>query len=103
MKVLIREKMPDGIKVQLEDWSENGQMKWCVGAYPVSKADSKYKWIRRGERFRLSLYFENKAQAEVAFDLLVTGKQALINCSAHFYNGIKDLYYLIGEEHHEKN
>lgn len=61
MKVLERAKTPDGIDIQLEDWSDGNTEEYLdlygldIGAYPVAKNTGKWGWVRGGETFRLTI------------------------------------------------
>lgn len=102
MKVLKRDIMPDGTKIQIDDWSKDYPNVYAyastVGAYPVAKEDSEYGWIKRNQTFRLDLNFDNQEQAEQAFSYLLDGKKKLIDYQNYFHNGRKDLYYLTGDK-----
>lgn len=98
MKVLERASMPDGTDIQLEDWTKNNShfKTLSVGAYPIAKNTSKFKWVEAGITFRLDLSrnFSNDNQVLETFNSLQNGEITLRDLTAHFYNGLKDQFYL---------
>lgn len=60
MKIIECAVMPNGIEIQLEDWSDKNTPEFPdlygleIGAYPIAKNTGKY-WIRGGETFRLTI------------------------------------------------
>ena len=62
MKILIKEVMPNGTDIQIEDWSSDYLNSFVIGFYPVSK-ESIYRedkpyftpYPKRGESFRFGL------------------------------------------------
>lgn len=97
MKIISKGRMPNGVKIQLEDWSEDTGL--MIGAYPIALATSKYEWVRAGELFRLSIS-ENKyagyTNEMVANDYneLILGTKKLEDLADHFWNGEKDKWLL---------
>ena len=84
MKVIERAKTPDGIDIQLEDWS--GEL--TIGAYPIAKASRTFQ--RAGDRFRLTIasneysgYTNEKVKAD--YEALKTGEKTLEDLSEHFW------------------
>lgn len=61
MKVIKQAVMPNGTKIQLEDWSDKNTKEYSelygliIGAYPIAKNTGKYRWIESGQTFRLSI------------------------------------------------
>ena len=105
MKLLERSQTPDGITIQLEDWTDKNTPD-CpdlygieIGAYPVAVRSSSTGWIRAGEQFRLSIS-ENKYRDYGAEDVrndyeaLKNGSKTIKDLAAYFYNGEKDKYLL---------
>lgn len=105
MKILERSKNPDGIRIQLEDWREHNTPEFpnlyglTIGAYPTAQRTSKYKWVKGGETFRLSIpqseywgYANEDVKAD--YEALKTGKKKLEDLAEHFYNGERDMWYL---------
>lgn len=97
MKIISKGRMPNGVKIQLEDWSEDTGL--MIGAYPIALATGKYEWVRAGELFRLSIS-ENKyagyTNEMVANDYneLILGTKKLEDLADHFWNGEKDKWLL---------
>lgn len=99
MKVVEKSVMPDGTKIQIEDWREDCpefQQTISIAAYPISKHTGKWKWIREGEVFRLSLdrNFVNSAEVKEVFKMLESGEFELEDLAAHFHDGLKAQWYL---------
>ena len=85
MKVLERAKTPDGIDIQLEDWSEDYNFTGlCIAAYPIAKASRNF--VREGKPFRLQIDFyhdDNKVKAD--YEALKSGEKQLEDLAEHFY------------------
>lgn len=105
MKVIERAFMPNGTKIQLEDWSENNTEEYSnlygfqIAAYPVAKNTSKYRAIESRKIFRLTIAqnkyngYSNK-DVQVDFEALKSGEKQLEDLASHFWNGEKDMYFL---------
>lgn len=98
MKILEKATTPNGIEIQLEDWS-NGicSYKSQIGAYPIAKHN--LMWIKQGEKFRLNIYaseYSNYSNDDVKsdFEALKSGEKTLEDLAPHFWNGKKDMYLL---------
>ena len=105
MKIIERTIMPDGTKIQLEDWSVFNTEDLpdlyglSISAYPIAKNTGKYGWIRSGETFRISISqnkYQNYSNDDVRadFEALKNGAKILEDLVAHFWNGEKDMWYL---------
>ena len=105
MKVIEKAAMPNGTKIQLEDWSEKNTSKHPdlyglqIIAYPVAKNTGKYKWIVSGEKFALAIsmnsysgYTNDDVKAD--FEALKSGEKQLEDLADHFWDGQKDMWYL---------
>lgn len=97
MHVLERAKTPEGIDIQIEDWSED--YSFCnilsIAAYPKAKNTPKYRWIEGGKTFRLGITrFFNNEEVYQAFHDLVNGTKQLTEFAGQFYNGNKDKFYM---------
>lgn len=86
MKILKKDIMPDGTKIQLEDWNEDYSCfapADCIAAYPVSKMSiqkaSGYYYPVVNEKFRCSFHFGADKSAELAFVDLATGNISLLD------------------------
>lgn len=105
MKVIERATMPNGTKIQLEDWSEHNSEEYPnlyglqIGAYPVAKNTGKFRWIEGGQTFRLTISmneytrYSNK-DVKSDFEALKIGEKSLEDLASHFWNGKKDMWYL---------
>ena len=96
---------PDGIEIQLEDWSESNTEQYpdlyglTIGAYPIAKNTSKYRLVQGGKKFRLSISqnkYKNYTNENVKtdFEALKNGEKKLEDLSKHFWYGEKDMWYL---------
>lgn len=105
MKVIERATMPDGTKILLEDWSDKNTEQFpdlyglTIAAYPIAKKTGKYRLVRSGETFRISIsqnkytgYSNDNVQAD--FEALKNGTKTLEDLAAHFWNREKDMWYL---------
>lgn len=106
MKVIECCTMPDGTKIQLEDWREDNTTEYpnlygfIIGAYPIAKNTGKYcRWIERGKKFRVSISYNEYANysnedVKADYEALKTGSKKVEDLSKHFWNGQKDMWYL---------
>lgn len=105
MKILEKATTPSGIEIQLEDWSDKNTVEYPdlyglnIGAYPIAKNSSKYKWIEAGNKFRLDITvneYSNYSNDDVksGFEALKSGEKTLGDLAPHFWNGKKDMYLL---------
>lgn len=96
MRVVKRSQMPDGTKIQIEDWSQDYITfpTLTLGAYPIAKCEGNF--VRRGHTFRLSINREFHTDAEVLdlFEALEKGSAKLEELVRHFWNLDKDAYLL---------
>lgn len=100
MKVIRRNKMPNGTDIQQEDWSMDYSFyapKSTVAVYPVSMKVCKEKHIVNGEKFRLELDFDNEEQANKCYDSLSEGTSKISDYKEFGY-GDAILFDLIGEQ-----
>lgn len=95
MVILAKARMPDGTKIQLEDWAEDfNYPSFTVGTYPIARNTSKWAWVKKGENFRLSLeFFKDKGKAEQVFQELQDGKP-LEEYEEFFWNPTRYRFYL---------
>lgn len=108
MKILNKSQMPDGTKIQIEDWKDTYSFMdtYIIGTYPKAKVESdKYFGIHRGESFRLELDdFSNNDEVISIFNKLEKGEIKLEQLQEHFREGYKDSYCLgLAEEESSKN
>lgn len=101
MKIIRKDTMPNGVAIQLEDWSADypGTLGLQIGAYPIAKNSGKYGFTHSGERFRLTIAtnkFANYNNADVTADYesLLNGEKSLEDLAPHFWYGDKDKWYL---------
>lgn len=98
MKVIRRDKMPNGTDIQQEDWSMDYDCfspKSTIAVYPVAIMTNGSGLIGRGDRFRLTLDFDTEEQANKCYENLISGK-AKIN--DYKENGNKKYFDLLGED-----
>lgn len=96
-KIIRRDVMPDGTKIQLEDWKEcypSVEKTLTIGAYPIAKEGG--NWIRKNETFRLTIsrLFGSDKEVKYIYQGLIDGKIKLEDLSEHYYNGDKDKLYM---------
>jgi hypothetical protein len=96
-KIVSRNTMPDGTKIQIEDWKEvypDIEKTVMIAVYPIAKNDS--YWIRKGESFRLQISrsFSSDKEVECIYQGLIDGVIKLEDLSEHYYNGDKDKFYM---------
>ena len=96
MQIIRKDTMPNGIKIQLEKWSEYGM---SIGAYPVAVNSGRYGFTRTGHRFRLQISnneHNNYTDEDVAADYekLISGEKALEDLAEYFWNGDQDKWFL---------
>lgn len=82
MKVIKRGVTPDGVKIQIEDWSEN--YNFCnkndtLAGYPIAKKtlDNPSHYPELNRPFRVSFDLGDSEKAEIAFNDLISGKKVL--------------------------
>ena len=105
MKVIKKDKISNGIEIQLEDWREHNTEQFpnlygfTIGAYPIAQKTGRFGWIRAGEKFRLSIannqyqgYTNEQVKAD--YNALVNGEKKLEDLADYFYGGEKAKYYL---------
>lgn len=82
MKVLEKGEMPNGTKIQIEDWSNDYDF-YKFGnflvAYPIATHSGTGAWVypTQNEAFRLELHCNNYEQAKQVFDDLANGTKTL--------------------------
>lgn len=105
MKVIETAVMSNGTEIQLEDWSSHNTPEYpnlhglTIGAYPVAKTTGEHRWVKSGERFRLTISVNNSSgytdsDVRADFESLKKGEKRLEDLADHFCNGKKDMYYL---------
>lgn len=112
MVILQKGKIPDGIAIQLEDWSLNraphpmtppdlkvSKESFClaIGLYP--KAVQKYNYLAPGETFRLTISANRAlnytdAQLREDYEALLSGTKSISDLQEYFWNGEKDRWAL---------
>ena len=93
MKVIERATTPNGIEIQIEDWSANYNFMAYAGtvaAYPIAQESGRNQFEPKiGEKFRLAFDFKSTELAATCFEQLKTGKKRLTD-----YASDKDKHYL---------
>lgn len=105
MKIIEKTMMPNGTKIQLEDWSELNTSDYPnlyglqIGAYPIAKNTGKYEMIQSGEEFQITIamnkyigYSNEDVMAD--FEALKSGEKILEDLAEYFWNKEKDMWYL---------
>lgn len=99
MVVLKRGVMPDGTKIQLENWKDIlGDDNLSIAAYPVAKRTDGY-FCKEGEHFRLEIissqYFHySNEMVKSDYFALIEGKKRLEDLYEHFYYRKRYMYRL---------
>lgn len=105
MKVLERAKMPDGVEILLEDWSDHNNNDdpevygMEIGAYPIAKRSGPNGFVKEGKIFRLAIK-ENRSlnysrdNIRTDFEALKKGNKKLEDLSEYFFNREKAEWYL---------
>lgn len=105
MKVIERVVMSNGTKVQLEDWRKENTKEYpdlyglTIGAYPIARNTTKYRWIESGQKFRIDISMNqyngySNEDVKADFEALKSGKKSLEDLKDHFWNGEKDMWLL---------
>ena len=103
MKTLKSSTTPDGVKIQLEKWSEYNE--YIIAAYPTCKTDGRpfcleicfHKYNLNMEDCLASEVMEAaKTAAETCFSCLESGEKFLENYSKYFWDGADDIERLTG-------
>lgn len=86
MKVLERAMTPNGIDVQIEDWSQDYSFHKfgdVVATYPKATHTStdKFEYPKFKEEFRLEFNCKNNTQAQEVFNNLKNGTKTLLDYS----------------------
>lgn len=84
MKIIKKGTMPNGTKIQLEDWHDDYPSifpaNYCVAAYPIAKDSllryNLYCYPHIGKPFRLDFLFDGASAAEQAFQALQSGEKS---------------------------
>lgn len=95
MRVTVKGVMPDKTKIQMEDWSQDfpsiHSENDVVAAYPIAKQPAttlafegvfgfrKYEYPQQYRTFRFALQFPTAADAETAYNNLVSGEVSLLD------------------------
>lgn len=99
MKVKEKSHTPEGIVIQIEDWSDSFPKLFktlCIGAYPKAVKSSRSKFgPREGNIFRVDINrgFETHDEVQDAFNDLKQGNKKIIDFADMFWN-IEDKDYL---------
>lgn len=91
LAILKRDNLPDGTKIQLENWDGH----YGIGTYPIAKND--YGYTRhKGKIFRLGLTrnMPDNDKVEIIYKALVNGESILSQYENQFWFGDEDRYTL---------
>ena len=96
MKILEKATTPDGIDIQIEDWSDNYSFMniLSIGVYPIAK-QSDTIWIIPNKRFRMSLAkFKSDIETLEVFRKLKNGSYKIEDLTEHLEEKTNNMYYL---------
>lgn len=96
MKILEKATTPDGIDIQIEDWSDTYSFMniLSIGVYPIAK-QSDTIWIIPNKRFRMSLAkFKSDSETFEVFRKLKNGSYKIEDLTEHFEEKTNNMYYL---------
>lgn len=83
MQIIEKAIMPDGTKIQIEDWSKDYSCYaecGTIGAYPIAQMSGDRPFEpERGRTFRMSINFDTKEEARKCFEQLKSGEKQLID------------------------
>ena len=88
MEIINKSKMPDGTKIQIENWKKDYEFikTFYIAAYLIAKESDDFM-IKRNSTFRLELSnFESDNDVLDLFNKLEKGKINLKNCINYFDN-----------------
>ena len=81
MKIIAKGTMPNGTKIQVEEWNEDyGFMPYgrTLAAYPESKANHKGSFAPKlNEKYRFEFDFNSNKESQKAYDELMAGTKQL--------------------------
>lgn len=90
MQIIEKALMPDGTRIQLENWSESypglPYFWWEVSAYPPEYVNGRLS--RR--KFRLGISLETESEARECYESLLSGKKQFAEYRKHFWYREKD-------------
>ena len=96
-KILERAVTPDGINIQIEDWTEiypDTYKAYNIGCYPVAKQTGRYGLIKKGDKFRCNIEnFTDNAKVKEVFELLKSGEKTIYDFEKNIID-LKYRYYL---------
>ena len=103
MKILEKATLKNGVKIQIEDWSEHNTPDYpnlhglVIGAYPVAKND--FRFVKKNDTFRIDIpksTYNNYTNADVKadFEALKNGVKSIEDLSNHFHHAKIDMYIL---------
>lgn len=83
MKILQKGTMPNGTKIQIEDWSKDYNFKFyssTLASYPISKTNHKGSFApKEGKLYRFAFDFKTEEEAKNAFNSLIKGNKSLLD------------------------
>ncbi len=89
MKVLKRGTMPDGTKIQIEEWKENYSFMpygSTIASYPVSKMSHEGQYSPKGNSvYRFQFDFKSNEETEQAYNSLTNGNKCLLDYKENLY------------------
>ena len=101
-KILERAITPDGVSIQIEDWTEvyPGTYKtYNIGCYPIAKQSGRNGWIKKGDKFRCNLeHFDDNEKVKEIFEKLKNGDKTIDDYEEHIIEPKYRYYYGLIEE-----
>jgi len=89
MKILEKGIMPNGTKIQIEEWNENYSFMpygRTLASYPKSKVSHKGPFSPKGNVvFRCEFDFKSHEEAKEAFNELLAGTKELVDFKENLY------------------
>ena len=97
MKIIDKATMPDGTKIQLEDWSEDYPKLFglVIAGYPIAQKTSEFGFIQYGKTMRVDIDYLKKEnaneQAKADFEALKNGNKILKDLKERFSDRAKTI------------
>jgi hypothetical protein len=90
MKVLQTGIMPDGTKIQIEEWNENYSFmpySSTIASYPKSKVSHEGTYApKQNKIYRFQFDFKSEEETKNVFNELLAGTKQLIDYKANLYD-----------------
>lgn len=87
MEILQKGTTPNGVDIQIEDWSKNYPNVYSYGTtialYPTAKRSVNkggFEYPKMNERFRLSFELKSNFEAKEIFEKFLSGEMDILDC-----------------------